>query len=158
MPYKDPAKRRENDRIRAARYRKQDPERYRAHCRRWRTKNPEKAKASSQQWWQSNKEKARASALARHYKQPKKSYQRRLAAMEAEAGRPRPESCEVCGGTGKISFDHCHQRGIFRGWLCNGCNSILGHAHDDPQRLRMLIAYLERTKGIIPPQLALPGI
>jgi len=158
MPYKDPAKRRENDRIRAARYRKQDPERYRAHCRRWRTKNPEKAKASSQQWWQSNKEKARASALARHYKQPKKSYQRRLAAMEAEAGRPRPESCEVCGGTGKISFDHCHQRGIFRGWLCNGCNSILGHAHDDPQRLRMLISYLERTKGTIPPQLALPGI
>ena len=79
--------------------------------------------------------------------------------QEADAGRPRPSCCDVCGAVReRIVFDHCHQRGIFRGWLCDDCNIILGHAHDDPDHLRMLIAYLERTKNLIPPQLTLPGI
>lgn len=83
---------------------------------------------------------------------------RKLAALEAEALRPKPECCEVCNGTTRISFDHCHQRGIFRGWLCHPCNAILGFASDDTNRLRQLIAYLERTKGVVPPQLVLPGL
>jgi hypothetical protein len=57
-----------------------------------------------------------------------------------------------------IHFDHCHRRGIFRGWVCFSCNTILGHAKDDPDRLRKIIAYLERTKVMVPPQLTFPGI
>lgn len=83
---------------------------------------------------------------------------RKRAALEAEALRSKPDVCDVCGGTNRISFDHCHQRGIFRGWLCHPCNCVLGYANDDPNRLRQLIAYLERTKGVIPPQLVLPGL
>jgi hypothetical protein len=31
-----------------------------------------------------------------------------------------------------------------RGLLCNDCNLALGHAHDDPARLRALIVYLAK--------------
>lgn len=86
----------------------------------------------------------------------------RLALQQAEALRPKPKCCEVCGDDKvRIEFDHCHERGIFRGWLCSHCNIILGHARDDPNRLRKLIAYLERTKDLttpLAPQLVLPGI
>lgn len=64
------------------------------------------------------------------------------------AGRPRPDHCEVCGykpaeGGRGLHFDHCHETGKFRGWLCNWCNLALGHVKDDPARLRALISYLE---------------
>lgn len=75
-----------------------------------------------------------------------------------EAGRARPEQCDICGSTGRINFDHCHQRGVFRGYICHSCNLVLGHVKDDPNHLRKLIAYLERTKDIVPPQLSLAGI
>lgn len=72
---------------------------------------------------------------------------KKLATMESAARRPKPDSCEVCGGTYKISFDHCHQRNIFRGWICHACNVILGMAEDDPERLRKLISYLEQISS-----------
>lgn len=101
--------------------------------------------------------KTRKSAQKHRIKWPSafRNYKRRL--HEAEAGRPRPDHCEICGDTTqKIHFDHCHQRGVFRGWICNNCNHALGCVNDDPDRLRKLIAYLERTKGIVSPQLTLP--
>jgi hypothetical protein len=67
-----------------------------------------------------------------------------------QLGGERPDACEACGnkpqGKRGIMFDHCHKRGHFRGWLCNPCNTALGLLSDDPDRLRKLIAYLERTK------------
>lgn len=95
---------------------------------------------------------------ARKWYQTHKFYQKEYGwrRQESEARRPRPDRCEVCGDAAKkIHFDHCHQRGLFRGWICNACNLILGHAKDDPNHLRKLIAYLERTKDLIPPQLEL---
>ena len=71
---------------------------------------------------------------------------------EINAGRPKPEACEVCGEPGKVIFDHDHKRysggansatRAFRGWICQRCNSILGLARDDPAVLRALIGYLE---------------
>ena len=83
----------------------------------------------------------------------------RTAILERKAGRRKPDHCEICGSDEtKISFDHCHQRGVFRGWICNNCNVIIGYAKDDPNHLRKIIAYLERTANIIPPQFTLPGI
>lgn len=70
----------------------------------------------------------------------------RRSRLEKTAGRPRPESCEVCGrrnGKHGIAFDHCHQTGAFRGWLCYSCNTILGHADDNPEILSKLIDYLK---------------
>jgi len=68
---------------------------------------------------------------------------------ENMAGRSKPEFCEICGGTvGKqgIVFDHCHQRGHFRGWICRHCNVILGLCGDSVEHLLKLVAYLKRTE------------
>lgn len=68
---------------------------------------------------------------------------RRKARKEAMANHPKPEACEVCGGGGKICYDHCHASGRFRGWLCTKCNVALGMAQDSPDILRKLANYLE---------------
>lgn len=78
------------------------------------------------------------------------------------AGRPQPDVCDVCGRPENhkdgVVFDHCHQKGHFRGWLCRNCNWTLGLVEDDPFILLKLIAYLKRTSNGSSPQLPLPGI
>jgi hypothetical protein len=84
-----------------------------------------------------------------------------VAERELLAGRKKPEVCDACGslpGSKGMHFDHCHQNGWFRGWLCSQCNMTLGLVKDDPNRLRMLIAYLERTKDGAGAQFMFPGI
>lgn len=65
---------------------------------------------------------------------------------EVKASRPRPIFCECCGNSnGKtLHWDHDHNTGKFRGWLCMNCNSGIGYAKDSIERLRMMIAYLEK--------------
>ena len=63
---------------------------------------------------------------------------------EKDAGRPKPQKCEVCGLEDTIVWDHNHQTGSFRGWICNSCNIALGMVKDNPETLRRLAAYLER--------------
>lgn len=127
-----------------------DRERDSAYAKRYRKNKPEKGAAASARWYQKNHAVIRTKARGlKHLSQ------------EAEAGRPRPDLCEICskpdiGRWKTLHFDHCHQRGVFRGWICNSCNVVLGYVNDDPDHLRKLIAYLERTKDIIPPQLTLP--
>lgn len=58
--------------------------------------------------------------------------------------------CKICGGppTGKMKrlcVDHCHISGNIRGLLCRACNSLLGHAKDNPEILKKAIAYLAAT-------------
>jgi hypothetical protein len=63
------------------------------------------------------------------------------------APRPRPSACEVCGSKGGrngIVFDHCHNSGLFRGWLCSGCNTALGAVRDSRETLLRLADYLVR--------------
>ena len=78
------------------------------------------------------------------------------------AGRPRPALCEVCNRRPDpkkgLHFDHCHQRGHFRGWLCRSCNLTLGYVQDDPRILLKLVAYLARTKDGPEEQLSIPGV
>jgi hypothetical protein len=77
------------------------------------------------------------------------------------AGRPKPKFCELCGrppGQKGLMFDHCHQHGHFRGWICTLCNLALGYVSDDVQILRKMIAYLERNRTNTAPQLTLAGI
>jgi hypothetical protein len=67
--------------------------------------------------------------------------------LELLAGRPRPLVCDVCGKPPPsnklgVAFDHDHETGAFRGWLCGPCNSALGLVQDDPERLEALAAYL----------------
>jgi len=74
------------------------------------------------------------------------------------AGRPKPDVCDICHGSGKIVFDHSHKFGHFRGWVCDRCNRTLGFAGDDPLLLMKMASYLLRTAQNASPQLGLPGI
>lgn len=56
--------------------------------------------------------------------------------------RCRTEPCAACAAPGPLEIDHCHETGLIRGLLCHYCNSALGHARDDIQRLSALIRYL----------------
>lgn len=65
--------------------------------------------------------------------------------LEALAGRPKPTTCELCGGIGGkkgIVFDHAHDSNVFRGWLCNYCNVAIGMAMDDPELLEKMARYV----------------
>jgi hypothetical protein len=56
----------------------------------------------------------------------------------------KPMTCEECGSSDQICLDHCHITGLPRGWLCSKCNTILGFADDNPERLRGLADYIEK--------------
>ena len=70
----------------------------------------------------------------------------KLRRREQAAGRPRPEVCEVCGELPQIKglvWDHDHETGLFRGWLCGNCNVALGLVKDSSAILQHLIEYLQ---------------
>lgn len=105
----------------------------------WRAANPERERELQRQ------------SNARQYKQDPVKHRRRVQAArygltveEVQAMRwKQDDCCAVCGDRKPLQVDHCHSTGKVRAMLCNSCNVALGHAKDDPERLRRLIAYLE---------------
>jgi hypothetical protein len=92
----------------------------------------------------------RALAKAEKYRQEnyvaKKKVRSRVNKQEEMADRPRSWFCECCGEIGgKIVWDHSHETGKFRGWICGPCNWALGHVQDSTDVLRKMIQYLEET-------------
>lgn len=69
-------------------------------------------------------------------------------ALPYEDRRLAGDPCDVCGSTEKVSIDHCHATSTVRGLLCRDCNLAVGRAHDDPDRLRALADYLERSAAL----------
>ncbi len=60
-----------------------------------------------------------------------------------KATRSRPEKCEICNEIKKLVFDHCHTNHVFRGWICQRCNYILGILKDDIYFINKIILYLK---------------
>lgn len=149
MPYKDPEARRANARKRSRRYR-----------------DKHKAKVIAAQ--KTAVARADGAAKTRKYRSKRSKEFYRIEWLKEQkhkerlAGRPRPETCDICGvkGSGKnwICFDHDHKRGHFRGWLCVRCNTVLGRVEDDTGLLLKMVAYLQRGRVNASPQLALPGV
>lgn len=57
--------------------------------------------------------------------------------------------CAICkgrmSGLKNICIDHCHQRGVIRGLLCNKCNRAIGLLKEDTQVLYSAIRYLKSS-------------
>lgn len=60
--------------------------------------------------------------------------------------------CAIChtddptglGRWNQWHVDHCHATDKVRAILCPACNVMIGHANDDPKRLRAAASYLEK--------------
>lgn len=72
------------------------------------------------------------------------------AMLEAQGGCAACGASETDGKYWHVDHDHscCATQAsscgkCIRGILCHGCNTALGNVHDDPERLRALIRYLE---------------
>ena len=74
----------------------------------------------------------------------KKKIDARLRKKEQLAGSNRPTLCDICKQVGKICFDHNHENGEFRGWICHSCNLALGLIRDNKDTLKAMLKYLER--------------
>jgi len=57
--------------------------------------------------------------------------------------------CKICGNEFKIikdaHIDHCHNRNIVRGILCNGCNIAIGQFYDNTDIMDNAIKYLQNS-------------
>jgi hypothetical protein len=133
----------------------------------WRAANLERYHAAQAAWRKKNPERRRAAEAKRRSANPERERWRVLLSklrglgfteQEIETHRSAVNSgkCEACGGpeetlsrdkihVKQLSFDHNHETGRYRGTLCQACNMSLGFLKDRPDRLRSLIAYLERT-------------
>jgi Recombination endonuclease VII len=77
--------------------------------------------------------------------------QKRLNKLVKLAGRAPPATCEICWNPPerhrkRLSWDHNHTTGEFRGWICSRCNLILGQSRDNSGLLRKMADYLENNK------------
>lgn len=54
------------------------------------------------------------------------------------------EQCEICGSKERIHTDHSHDSNLFRGLLCNNCNTALGLIKENKEIAKNLIKYLEK--------------
>jgi len=79
-------------------------------------------------------------------KECEKKIRSQLNSVKKEA-YPRPKYCECCGTeTDKLVYDHDHQTGKFRGYLCRKCNLAIGHIGDDIESLSRALNYLKGKK------------
>lgn len=64
---------------------------------------------------------------------------------EYEERMASSSSCEVCGTTENLVYDHCHDTMAFRGVLCRQHNAAIGQLGDTIEGLQAALNYL--TKG-----------
>jgi len=58
----------------------------------------------------------------------------------------QPETSVFKGTVRRLSVDHNHKTGCYRGLLCGRCNKAIGMFKDDIAILKQAIQYLERHK------------
>ena len=139
-----------------------NPEKALAQSRAWSKANPEKSRERSRKWYKANLERARTEERKRRMKNRGETRikERRWRGLP-EPTRSEPPLCEMCneGPKGKcaaLCLDHCHETGIFRGWLCQRCNRGLGLLGDN---LPAVIARLQKYSANFDSEvwLAIPG-
>lgn len=119
-------------------YERRDKQAVRLRAAEYRRNNPEKRR----QWEQTSRDKD----PTRFVQKRKRHWQRHLALQELAADRPRPDQCEHCGRPGKVVWDHDHETGHWRSWPCHKCNTVMGLVDDRPEVLRRLADTIEQHK------------
>lgn len=142
-----------------------DPEIRKRYFREYHLKNKAKKNAASKKHFEENRAHYK-SKMALYYLETKDNKRRdyieakRLDIQEYDRKRNRkklidkynldpkdvPEvlECEVCSNTTRVAFDHNHNTGRFRGFLCYRCNLALGYVSDSENILLGLILYLQQ--------------
>lgn len=109
-----------------------NPEKCREYSRRSHERNREKRNADHRAWNKANPERVRANNRRRH-------------GVVDPPGETRHGVCPICTRTIGLVCDHWHngpRKGQVRGWLCRGCNLLLGYAFDCGDNLDRAKAYL----------------
>lgn len=112
----------------------------RKHDENYRRKQREKASA----WYQKNRAyvaaKMREMRLIQKYGLTEADYQALSAAQDGK--------CAICRAEPKegwpLVVDHCHETGVVRGLLCDGCNQAIGRLGDNAESLQRALSYLAR--------------
>lgn len=52
--------------------------------------------------------------------------------------------CDICGIVARRVWDHDHETGLARGWLCSNCNTAIGLLGDTAESVEKAVAYLRR--------------
>jgi hypothetical protein len=140
-------------------WREANPDARKAQDARYRLRHPETAKRASDKYRAANREliNARSAEQKRRMRalnpeaereRLRRFAERQRAKRVADAGRAKPVACEICGASDRpIVWDHCHQHGHFRGWICSYCNSALGFVKDSVETLSRMIEYLEGSSN-----------
>jgi hypothetical protein len=78
-----------------------------------------------------------------------KSIEQEKKALKKKHRYPDSNVCDCCGiiCTEKLMFDHCHDKLIWRGWLCRSCNVGIGMLGDNISGLKQAIEYLKKVEG-----------
>lgn len=125
-----------------------DPEARRKWQREWKRKNPDKVAANKKRFEASLKK--QGTSLWKKYTKGKvdEGAKKRIYRYgeEANAAFESATNCYLCGSSGRLCIDHCHETSVFRGVLCYSCNVALGLLKDDPELLRRAASYIEASR------------
>ena len=69
--------------------------------------------------------------------------------IKLRKGQVAPEPgtpCECCGdSTSTLNWDHDHETGEHRGWICSNCNTGIGKLGDTLKGVQQAVDYLENS-------------
>ena len=118
----------------------------------------ERKLANCRSWWEANKDEVNERRRLRtqtdvDFQEQQHLYRTRrygLSWVDYKALLARQNgACAICKKKPRraLAIDHCHATTKVRGLLCLKCNSGLGFFEDNPDLLRVAIAYLEASTG-----------
>lgn len=107
-----------------------------ARSEKWRKENPERFKETQRRHREANRGRIQQEHFAWRFGLSKD--------LAESWWSKRPQGCCLCQTIENLHFDHDHETGVPRGWLCGPHNMGIGLFKDSPVDLRTAATYLER--------------
>jgi hypothetical protein len=111
----------------------------------WNKANKKRRSELASIYYQRHPDKVKDYELLRRLGVPRGTYAKMLAAQNGK--------CAICQTTNpgsrvkRFQFDHCHEKLMWRGLLCNRCNRGLGYFSHDPEILIAAANYLKSRES-----------